>query len=105
MRHNNDTVVIDKCMGMLIRLLIKNGALEYFISRIRLNAYRTKYDDNEETLLSYCKSISHIESWVDKMGHWASTKQGHAFWYALSHEFADQINGINSAPKQCKSIW
>lgn len=106
MMHNNDLEVISKYKFILLELLLENKVLNYFVGKARFRLGSGDTISSDRILIEYCKQHNNIHSWVDRMGSWNSTRQGHQFWADINAVFIDRVDkAIKGKVPGCRSIW
>ena len=90
---------------ILVEVLAKHELLTYFIRY--LSAHKGEYGGmtHSEILDIHTKRNTPF-GWIDSMGRWANTKQGHDFWSNINNEF--RLKLVGGGPKKklkYRSIW
>lgn len=106
MDHNGNKDIIAKNKLMLSSILLNKQVLNYFVRKIRHKVMGGGNLPSSDVLAAYCKHNHSVDSWVDRMGSWNSTRQGHQFWADINAEFIHAIyNKTSIKMSRCRSIW
>jgi len=91
--------------GILVEVLEKHELLTYFISYIA--RFKGEYiGKNDTQILDSHTRRNTSFAWIDSMGRWANTEQGHDFWANINNEF--RLRLVGGGPKKklkYRSIW
>jgi len=93
-----------ECRKILLQLLSEKKVLFNFAMTLSLKAEYRGIITIEEIIPKHTKLVDK-SLWIDKMGRWSSTSQGHDFWKQMHEELNRRLNKLASEINNCNSIW